>query len=102
MIKKIHVCDKCGNETITQGSEKAKYRTIKLGISEIDDAYAYFDRNYSGHVSLPNLYLCPVCLKEIGINDNHSKKYSILDEKDKTVEEKLIDLLIQLNVKFEE
>ena len=102
MVKKIHVCDKCGNEVITQNNEKAKYRTIKLGISGIDEHSPYFDsRNYVD-VTLPHLYLCPVCLKEIGINDKESKSYAILDEKDETVEEKLIDLLIKLNVKFGE
>ena len=102
MIKKIHVCDKCSNEVVTQGNEKANYRTIKLGISEIDGTFAYFNENNFAHVTLPMLYLCPICLKEIGINDKESKSYAILDEKDKTVEEKIIDLLIKLNVKFEE
>ena len=102
MIKKIHVCDKCSKETITQGSEKANYRTIKIGVSQIDDTYAYFDTNYSRHITLPSLYLCHDCLLSLGINDKDVPSYSILNEKDKTVEEKIIDLLVSLNVKFEE
>lgn len=94
MKKTIHICDRCKSEKVTSDGEKAGYRTIQIGISEIDRDCPCFGSTYNTNKrQLTRIYLCENCLNKLGIvNEHHYPK--VKDEK--STSEQLLDLFMDL------
>ena len=69
MIKHIHICDKCKKETIVERAPDSGYRAIEIRVGDKGTAYVSTDLYSRNNITSQNLFLCPLCLCELGIKE---------------------------------